>query len=147
MDTLTPEARSERMALVRGKGNRSTEVRMIALFRLRGITGWRRGQKLFGRPDFVFRRKQVAIFIDGDFWHGHPRLGRMPKSNVGFWSAKIAANRRRDRKVNATLRAAGWTVVRVWESTLAKRPDAVARRILSALGDFENRLGEASASC
>jgi DNA mismatch endonuclease, patch repair protein len=142
MDTLTAEARSQVMALVRGKGNRSTELKMIILFRSWNITGWRRDQKLFGRPDFVFRRQRVALFVDGDFWHGHPRRGRMPKTNTEFWNGKIEANRRRDREVTATLRKAGWTVVRVWESALAECPALVARRICEALKGADARIEE-----
>ena len=133
MDSLTPDARSRVMARVRGRGNLSTELRIIALFRLWKITGWRRNQRLFGRPDFVFKQQKVALFVDGDFWHGHPHRGRMPKSNVDFWIAKISANRRRDRKVNAVLRGEGWTVLRVWESSLKERPATVANRILASL--------------
>ena len=141
MDTLSPEQRSRRMALVRAKGNASTELGMILLFRLYKISGWRRTQKLFGRPDFVFRRERVVVFVDGDFWHGHPRRGRMPKTRVEFWAAKIAANRRRDRVVSTTLRSQGWTVIRVWESSLKERPKEVARRLLVALSRIENNLG------
>lgn len=129
MDTLSPEDRSRRMALVRSKGNVSTELRMIALFRLYGLSGWRRSQSLFGRPDFIFRQQRVAVFVDGDFWHGHPRRGRLPKSRLDFWKAKIATNRRRDRLVNSTLRLQGWTVLRIWESSLKERPGDVARRL------------------
>lgn len=133
MDTLTQQARSQVMSRVRGKGNQSTEIRIIALFRLWRIVGWRRNQDVFGKPDFVFKREKVALFVDGDFWHGHPRRCRMPKSNVEFWSAKIAANRRRDRKVTAVLSKEGWRVVRVWESTLKEKPTTVARRVAAAL--------------
>ena len=133
MDTLSPDARSRVMALVRGKGNQSTELRMIALLRLWRITGWRRNQKVFGKPDFVFRTQRVALFVDGDFWHGHPRRGRKPKSNVEFWSSKIAANGRRDRRVNATLREMGWLVIRAWESSLKDRPNAVIQRLSKVL--------------
>lgn len=134
MDTVTQAVRSRVMGAVRGKGNRSTELRMIMLFRAWKITGWRRGVQIFGRPDFVFQREHVAVFVDGDFWHGHPRRCRMPKTNVEFWSAKISANRLRDRRVNAVLRAGGWSVVRVWESALSEHPTSVAHRLLSTLG-------------
>jgi DNA mismatch endonuclease (patch repair protein) len=134
MDTISTAMRSKVMAAVRGNGNLSTEMRMVALLRSHGIKGWRRGQKVYGRPDFVFWTGRVAVFVDGDFWHGHPTRCRMPKSNVEFWSAKITSNRRRDRDVTRTLKAAGWRVIRVWESSLAKYPRAVARRISIAIG-------------
>lgn len=133
MDTLSSQARSRVMSLIRGKGNRSTELRMVALFRLNGVIGWRRHAKVFGKPDFVFSKRRVAIFVDGDFWHGHPHRCRMPKTNKTFWSSKISANRRRDRLVNATLRAEGWSVLRIWESSILERPQWVIARILRVL--------------
>lgn len=135
MDTLTPAERSERMSRVRRAGNRSTELRMIDLFRAAGIRGWRRHARLSGAPDFVFRRERVAVFVDGCFWHGCPRHRRTPKTRIPFWTAKLTGNMRRDRAVNRELRASGWIVVRIWECALARScaKRAVAR-ISRALG-------------
>jgi DNA mismatch endonuclease (patch repair protein) len=66
-DIFTPAKRSAVMALIRLRGNRATELRLIALMREHGITGWRRNAKVFGKPDFVFRRERVAVFVDGCF--------------------------------------------------------------------------------
>lgn len=122
------------MALIRSRGNRDTELRMIALFREHGITGWRRGVAVFGKPDFVFRAGKVAVFVDGCFWHGCPRHATKPAGNREFWEAKLSRNKARDRKVSRTLRAAGWRVLRVWECALArKRAGATVARIARAL--------------
>ena len=122
------------MALIRSRGNKATELRMIALFRAHGITGWRRAVRLFGKPDFVFRRERVAVFVDGCFWHGCPRHATMPASNRAFWKAKFARNAARDRVVTRTLRKAGWRVLRVWECALAKKHSArTVARIARAL--------------
>ena len=126
-DTLTAAERSERMSRVRGRGNRSTELRLVALFRANEITGWRRNQKLLGRPDFVFRRKRVCVFVDGCFWHGCPHHRRIPKTRVAFWTAKIDGNIRRDRDIARALRQNGWKVLRVWECALTT--SQVARTI------------------
>ena len=67
------------------------------------------------RPDIVFPRRKVAVFLDGCFWHGCPVHGRMPSDPTGYWRAKIGRNQRRDVLVDDELRVAGWTVVRVWE--------------------------------
>jgi DNA mismatch endonuclease (patch repair protein) len=132
-DIFTPEKRSEVMSRIRSHGNKDTELVLVALMRAAGINGWRRRQKLPGRPDFVFRRERVCVFVDGCFWHGCPAHYRRPKSKRSFWDAKIARNRARDRKVARELRAAGWSVLRVWEHSL-KNPGPVLARLRRALG-------------
>jgi DNA mismatch endonuclease (patch repair protein) len=123
------------MAAIRSAGNKDTELRMAALFRMHSIIGWRRRQALPGKPDFVFRRERVAVFVDGCFWHGCPRHGRTPSSRLAYWLPKLTRNKARDRAVTRALRAAGWRVVRVWECALtAKRQAATVRRIARALG-------------
>lgn len=120
-DVFTTDKRSAVMARIRSRGNRDTELRMILLFRLYGLTGWRRHLDLPGRPDFAFRRQRLAIFIDGCFWHGCPQHFRMPKSRRDYWSAKIASNRLRDRRVTRELRRRGWAVIRLWEHDITNK--------------------------
>jgi DNA mismatch endonuclease, patch repair protein len=133
MDILTPSQRSARMALVRSKGNKTTELRLIRLMRARKISGWRRGSKLPGRPDFVFPRELVAVFVDGDFWHGNPNTYSAPVANDRFWLTKVTNNRRRDRRVNRVLRARGWSVIRIWESSLRQRSWREVERLARCL--------------
>ena len=136
-DIFTKAKRSAVMARIRSHGNKATELRMIALFRAHGITGWRRGVALFGKPDFVFRAARLAVFVDGCFWHGCPRHATMPASNRAFWKAKFTRNAARDREVTRTLRRAGWRVLRVWECALIRRREAAtARRVAQALARF-----------
>lgn len=126
------------MAAIRGRGNKDTELRMMALMRAHGITGWRRGVALMGKPDFVFRRERVAVFVDGCFWHRHPgcKFACTPKSRLDFWLPKFARNVARDREVTRALRKDGWKVIRVWECDLARKAigSRLARRILQTLG-------------
>jgi len=123
------------MALIRSRGNRDTELRLIALMREHGITGWRRNAPVFGKPDFVFRTARLAVFVDGCFWHGCPRHATMPANNRAFWKAKLARNGARDREVTRALRKDGWRVVRVWECALARRRSGrTIARITRALG-------------
>jgi DNA mismatch endonuclease (patch repair protein) len=131
-DTFSKKARSAVMGAVRSHGNRSTELLVIAIFRAHGIKGWRRHQALRGKPDFVFRRERLTVFVDGCFWHGCPRHLRMPASNVEYWNAKIGRNMARDRRVNSELRREGWAVMRIWEHALSK-PERVAARLLRVL--------------
>ena len=106
------------MSRIRGRGNKDTEVALAKLFRRHKITGWRRNQKIFGKPDFVFRRERLAVFVDGCFWHGCPKHGTKPKGNAAFWKKKFARNQARDRLVNCTMRRTGWRVLRIWEHIL-----------------------------
>ena len=118
-DVFTRAQRSAVMARVRGRGNASTELRTIGLLRAAGITGWRRKSRIFGKPDFVFQKARVAVFVDGCFWHGCPRCKRVPTSSVSFWRTKIQGNIKRDKKVSCQLRKEGWKVVRVRECRLS----------------------------
>lgn len=76
--------------------------------------------------DLVMRPVRVAVFVDGCFWHGCPVHGVRPRTNRGYWDAKIARNVERDRRNDEALQAAGWTVVRVWEHV---KPEEAAERI------------------
>jgi DNA mismatch endonuclease (patch repair protein) len=83
------------------------------------------------RADVIFRTAQVAVFVDGCFWHGCPRHGTWPKTNSRWWRAKIEANRRRDGDTDRRLASHGWLAIRVWAHgdmrTAARR---IARRIV-----------------
>lgn len=126
-DVFTKSKRSAVMAAIHSTGNRDTEVRLASILRAHRITGWRRHQPLPGKPDFVFHRQRLAVFVDGCFWHGCPRHGRKPLSNRGYWLRKLRRNQRRDDDVSRTLRKAGWAVVRVWEHELASETRIVSR--------------------
>lgn len=82
------------------------------------------------RPDFVFTRARVAVFVDGCYWHGCPQHGLMPKANAEYWRGKLERNRQRDLLVNAALQDAGWTVLRFWEH---EDPDEAAERVAEAI--------------
>ena len=127
-DIYTRAQRSALMAKVRGRGNATTEGVLATVLRAQGWSGWRRQQALRGRdarsapwrvrPDFIFRSRRLAIFVDGCFWHGCPRHGTQPAGNAAFWRAKFRRNRERDRRDTLNLRGAGWRVVRLWEHEL-----------------------------
>lgn len=122
--------RSQLMARVRSTGNVTTEERLAHILRIAGLHGWRRHQELAGRPDFAWRAPKVAVFVDGCFWHGHD-CGRnvTPRTNAGLWREKIRNNQRRDARVTRVLRRHGWTVYRITECELARRPGRCVEKI------------------
>jgi DNA mismatch endonuclease (patch repair protein) len=144
-DVFTKAKRSEVMSRIRSRGNRGTELALARVFRRHGITGWRRQWQVRSaksvvrrfrvRPDFVFPKLRLAVFVDGCFWHACPRHATQPRNNAAFWRKKLAANRARDRRVNRALRVAGWRVLRIWEHELARQREArLVTRLLRFLG-------------
>jgi len=152
-DVFTKARRSEVMSRIRSRGNADTELALVRLFRAHRITGWRRqmilsirssrgheaqtsptsGKEkirassrrlLRVRPDFVFPKLKLAVFVDGCFWHGCPKHATKPKNNAAFWRKKFAANKARDLLVSRTLRKAGWRMLRIWEHELARKNEA-----------------------
>ncbi len=86
-----------------------------------------------GKPDVIFPGAQVAVFCDGDFWHGRDLAARIEKLGAGhnapYWIAKIRANVARDLRVSAELESAGWVVLRFWETEIGRDTPAIAKRI------------------
>jgi DNA mismatch endonuclease (patch repair protein) len=160
-DVFSKRKRSEVMSRIRSRGNKDTELALARIFRAHGIAGWRRHLVIRGRarsplravsrkrtggahgvtrpsfrvrPDFVFRKLRLAVFVDGCFWHACPKHATQPLNNAAFWRKKFAANQARDRFVTRTLRGAGWRVLRIWEHELAAKGEArLLRRIRNAL--------------
>src|SRR5437868_7863247 len=122
-DVFTKEKRSEVMSRIRGRGNKETEIALARIFRRNKITGWRRHQSVFGKPDFIFPKLRVAVLVDGCFWHCCPEHSNMPANNRAFWRRKLEGNKVRDRLVTLTLRSRGWRVLRIWEHELARRSE------------------------
>ena len=127
-DVFSKKKRSQVMAAICAKGNKTTELKLASILRAYGIGGWRQEQKLFGKPDFVFRRAKLAVFVDGCFWHGCRWHCRMPRSNQHYWRRKIERNRMRDKATTRMLQELGWRVLRVWEHSL-RWPLLVAGRM------------------
>lgn len=101
------------MAAIRSKNTRP-ELQLRTALRRRGLTGYRcHAKELPGCPDIVFTRLRVAIFVDGAYWHGHPRFVREKAST--YWRTKIERNRARDREHEGLLRSMGWVVLRFWD--------------------------------
>lgn len=131
-DVFTKRKRSEIMSLIRAK-NTGIEKKAFSYLRNRKIHFQKHYSLAPGRPDIALPSKRLAVFIDGDFWHGYRfkqwRL-RIPKK---YWREKIAGNIARDAKNRAALRRRGWRVLRVWGHDLAKKEEKTLRRIASFL--------------
>lgn len=136
-DVFSPEERSRIMRAVLGSQTKP-ELVVQAIVRALGRRPRLNDATLPGRPDLVFPRLRKLIFVHGCFWHRHPcAAGRStPASNVDYWLAKFARNRRRDRKVKLLLRDAGWQALTIWEcQTAASRISRTAQRIRRFLAD------------
>jgi DNA mismatch endonuclease, patch repair protein len=121
VDTFSKTERSRIMSRVKSKNNKSTELRFISIIKEKNIIGWRRNYPLIGKPDFVFPKQRIAVFIDGCFWHKCPKHCRMPSSNKEYWSQKIEKNRIRDGKTKKLLKEEGWLVIRIWEHEIKQK--------------------------
>ncbi|HEY5070487.1 MAG TPA: DNA mismatch endonuclease Vsr [Caulobacteraceae bacterium] len=127
-DVFSPRKRSAVMRRVKGRGTGPELVLRRLIWGLGGRYRLNRSD-LPGKPDIVLSGRRLAVLVHGCFWHGHDcaRGARIPKANRAYWTAKIDANRARDRFARAALEAAGWRVEVVWECHLKDRIELAAR--------------------
>lgn len=135
-DVFSRAKRSEVMSRIRSKDTKPERLLRRALF----ATGLRyrlHSKGLAGRPDLVFPRHRVVLFVNGCFWHGHEcHLFRWPRSNEDFWRAKIRGNVARDKRARRRLNALGWRVLTVWECQIRGRQSrlpALASRLAARI--------------
>jgi len=132
VDVHTPKQRSYNMSMIRGK-NTKPELILRKLLSSYSIKGYRLNVKMTGKPDMIFGKYKVVIFIDGCFWHKCPKCFIEPENNKKFWKSKIEGNVKRDKTVNKILKKEGWQVIRIREHLLRKRPNNVYKQVLSIL--------------
>jgi DNA mismatch endonuclease (patch repair protein) len=132
MDDLSKEDRRKNMQHIRSK-NTVPELLVMNELKRHKIYFAKHVDKIFGKPDIVFRRKKVIVFIDSDFWHYNPQKFIMPATNVEYWEKKIQRNRDRDKLVNKTLKKEGWRILRFWESAIKKDINKVVDKIIKIL--------------
>jgi DNA mismatch endonuclease (patch repair protein) len=134
--TSSSEARSDLMRRNKRTGGRA-ECLLATLMKSRRLRFDQQVANLRGAPDFVFRERRVAVFCDGDFWHGRRWKERRRKltsgANAPYWLAKIASNRARDARVRRALRREGWLVVRLWETDVLADPAAALSEVVAAI--------------
>jgi len=130
-DNLTPEQRRRCMSRVRNSDT-DLEQAVRSALHTRGLRFRKHVRDLPGSPDVVFPRQRLAVFIDGDFWHGY-RFPQWKDTQSEFWQTKIEMNRARDRRNHAKLRRMGWKVIRIWQHDIGKDLEGCVRRILRQL--------------
>lgn len=114
MDKITSETRSRNMSRIRSK-NTTPELKLRKLLYSQGYR-YRIYYPLKGKPDIVFPKKKIAVFVNGCFWHGHGcKVDHVSKSNSAYWTSKITKNKERDKEVNEFLTKEDWKVITVWE--------------------------------
>lgn len=143
-DVLTKEQRHKNMKNIRGKDTKIEVILRKALWN-KGYRYRKNYKKLPGRPDIVLTKYKIAIFCDGEFFHGKdweilkPRLEK--SNNSEFWISKISGNRERDNEINKKLLFMGWTVIRFWGNDIKKNPNECIRVIEETI--FDLKLGAA----
>ena len=135
-DIMSPEKRSAVMARIKGR-NTGPEQAVAAALGARGLAWEGHARDLPGRPDFVFREEKVAVFVDGDFWHGW-RFPQWRDKLSEKWEAKIDGNRRRDARNHSLLRRSGWKVVRLWEHQVAADINVCITRVVLSLSKMDS---------
>ena len=129
-------ARSYNMSMIKGKDTKAEVLLRKELWR-RGLRYRKNCPLVYGKPDIVFLRKMIAVFVDGDFWHGYEfeKLQERVKSNSHYWTEKIKHNREHDMDVTLFLVSEGWTVLRFWDfeikNDLSGCADKVERAVRS----------------
>ena len=136
MDFLTPEQRSKLMSAIRST-NTKDEVRLAKALWALGYRYRRNNKTVFGTPDFTFKKIKLAIFVDGEFFHGkdwHLHRNRI-KTNSEFWIKKIERNMQRDIEVNAYLESQNWKILRFWSNDIKKNLDLCLLEIQKAISE------------
>lgn len=132
-DNLTVGERSKRMSLIRSKSTKLEQNFIALLKKQTGKAFIVNDTSILGRPDIVFRKQMVCVFLDSNFWHGwqYPRWKHLLKND--FWRDKIERNRKRDKKVTQKLRSEGWLVLRFWEHQLKKDQVACVKKVVDSI--------------
>ena len=131
VDIFTKKKRSQIMTMIKSKNTVPERLMAKSLKQLK-IGKFRRGDRIFGRPDFIFPESKVAIFVDGRFWHGYG-YSKSKQKLTPFWRSKIGDNIKRDKVVNNRLKREGWKVLRFWDYEVKGSPEICLREIEKAV--------------
>lgn len=130
-DIFSPEKRSKIMSSIKGKDTKIELMLRRALWKA-GIRGYRVNAKLPGKPDIVFKKYKVAIFCDGDFWHGKD-FDELKVRLTPQWLEKIQKNIERDRRNDELLEKDGWVVLHFWETEIIKKIEWCVKKIVTQI--------------
>lgn len=139
MDKLTPSQRSKLMSKIKGKDTKE-EVRLAKALWHKGYRYRKHNKSIIGTPDLSFKNLKIAIFIDGEFFHGKnwDNIEKRPKSNSEFLKKKIERNIDRDKEVTEYLQTHNWTVLRFWSEDIKKTLHTVVKRIVETIEEKKN---------
>lgn len=130
----TPE-RSKVMSAIKYKDTRAEVLLRKQLWEM-GARGYRKHPNIPGKPDLLFPKKKLAIFVDGCFWHQCTEHFRLPKTNIDYWEMKIQRNVERDRRVNAELAFQGYNILRIWEHEILGGKDGLEKAALRIIDEL-----------
>jgi len=132
MDNLKPEHRKKNMQNIRSVDTK-IELTIRSILHKKGYRFRKNDRTLFGKPDIVFPKYKVAVFLDSCFWHMCPYHFNIPKTNKRYWLPKLLRNKNRAKEVNRKLREEGWIVLRFWEHQINNDPEKCVNNIISHL--------------
>lgn len=140
MDKLTPEQRRKNMQAVKAQGS-VIEITLAKALWIKGYRYRKNNKSVFGKPDLTFKKLKIAIFIDGEFWHGKNWRDRKHdhKSNQAFWHEKIERNIQRDKEVNSQLLKDGWKVLRFWGSDIKQNLQSCIIKIEETINETKRK--------
>ena len=132
VDVHTKQQRSFNMSRIKGK-NTKPEIKLRKVLFKNGCRGFRVSSKITGKPDIVFTKKKIAVFIDGCYWHKCMKCFIKPKTKTKWWMEKINRNVTHDNEVDTQLKSYGWKVLRFWEHDINKSIDKVLNKMITQL--------------
>lgn len=138
MDVLTKEQRRRNMQNIH---SRDTTIELLLRKALwhKGVRFRVHDKRIIGKPDISIKKYKLAVFCDGDFWHGNCS-SRKVGTNTQYWEQKIQRNRERDLEQTIMLRDAGWTVLRYWGTDIKNNPDSIADDIIKVIDNIKQRI-------
>ena len=140
MDNLTPTQRKKNMQAIKSSETKIEQTLRKALWH-EGIRYRKNYNKLIGKPDIVIKKHKIAIFCDGDFWHGKNFTDDEFKVHKKFWDNKIKRNKERDLETTIALRDQGWTVLRFWESDINNDLDGCVEKVIMEIQSYKHNRG------